>query len=265
MAITGSVGANGANARADAVVIQVALNLVRQPGDPPLAVDGSVGPGTIGAIRQFQANVMQAGTPDGRVDPGGQTLAALRRRLPPFITSHSLAGLVLQGIMPTATAAKVAQYAAPMQRGMARHAITSALRQAHFLAQLGHESGGLVYNEELADGRAYDGRADLGNTRPGDGPRFKGRGLIQLTGRANYKAFGDSIGRDLTTEPNNRLVATDPGLAVDAACWFWDTRSLNPLADADDIESITRRVNGGLNGFQDRKAYLARAKWFFGI
>ena len=147
--------------------------------------------------------------------------------------------------------------------GMAARAIDTPLRQAHFLAHIGHESGHLRYNEELASGAAYEGRANIGNTQPGDGRRFKGRGLIQLTGRANYAAYGEAIGRDLLAAPT--LVATDPALAVDVACWFWETRGLNAAADADDIERGTRRINGGLNGIADRRAILARAKRVLGL
>lgn len=117
-------------------------------------------------------------------------------------------------------------------------------------------------SSEIASGDAYEGRADLGNTQPGDGPRFKGRGLIQLTGRANYKAYGDAIGIDLLDADGCRRVATDPNLAVDVACWFWETRGLNALADQDDVRAITRRINGGLNGLADRERQLARGKFF---
>ena len=86
--------------------------------------------------------------------------------------------------------------------------------------------------------------------------------LIQLTGRANYKNYGASIGQDLTVDGNWAKVATDPTLAVDAAGWFWETKGLNAWADTDDINKITKRVNGGYNGLEDRKAYLKRAKWF---
>jgi predicted chitinase len=113
--------------------------------------------------------------------------------------------------------------------------------------------------------RAYEGRRDLGNTQPGDGPRFKGRGLIQLTGRANYQQYGQAIGRDLLTNEQWRQVADDPNLAVDVACWYWETRRLNPFADQDDITTITRRINGGLNGLTDRQRLLARARFFLGL
>ena len=138
--------------------------------------------------------------------------------------------------------------------------INTPARIAAFMAQLAHESGEYRYMEELADGWAYEGRADLGNNQPGDGPRFKGRGLIQLTGRANYTDYGAAIGRDLLSDPTP--VASDPALAVDVACGFWESCGLNAMADADDVTRITRRINGGLNGFADRQANLGRAKFF---
>jgi putative chitinase len=88
----------------------------------------------------------------------------------------------------------------------------------------------------------YEGRGDLGNTQPGDGRRFKGRGLIQLTGRANYEEYGQAKGRNFVDGDNYKLLATDPELAVDVACWFWKTRGLNALADADDVRAVTRRA-----------------------
>lgn len=164
----------------------------------------------------------------------------------------------LQSILTGAAARWVALYLPGLVAGMAARSIDTPMRQAHFVAQIGHESGHLRYNEEIASGERYEGRADLGNTQPGDGRRFKGRGLIQLTGRANYTAYGTEIGRDLLADPTP--VATDPALAVDVACWFWATKGLNALADADDIERVTRRINGGLNGLADRAVILDRAK-----
>ncbi len=259
MAIEQSVGEGGANEREDAIVVQVLLNLNRPPPLPVVHVDGGVGPQTRAAIREFQSRVMGMATPDGRIDPGGRTLAALRQGIP----AGEISVPVLHGIMPTATSAKVALYLPHLLVGMGARGITAPLRQAHFIAQLAHESGAFVYAEEIASGEAYEGRADLGNTHPGDGRRFKGRGLIQLTGRANYTAYGHAIGRDLAADPT--VVATDPALAVDVACWFWTSRNINPLADADDIRAVTRRINGGLNGLADREAYLRRAKFFLGL
>ena len=134
--------------------------------------------------------------------------------------------------------------------------ISTPLRQAHFLAQVGHESWGFKFCEEIASGAAYEGRRDLGNTEPGDGMRFKGRGWIQLTGRTNYKAYSDFKGINFVVAPQR--VATE--FAGDVAGWYWHTRKLNAEADEDDLLTITKRINGGLNGIDDRRRRLAKAK-----
>ena len=135
--------------------------------------------------------------------------------------------------------------------------LNTPLRLAHFLAQVAHESGGFRYMEEIASGSAYEGRADLGNTQPGDGKRYKGRGPLHLTGRANYRRVGCALG--LALEEHPELVAY-PCIGLWVACHYWTDRGLNALADRDDVEAITRKVNGGLNGFADRKARLTAAK-----
>jgi putative chitinase len=163
--------------------------------------------------------------------------------------------------MSSASASQVDRYFGPLLALMRSNQVNSPLRIAHFLAQVGHESGDFRYSEELADGSAYEGRASLGNTQPGDGPRFKGRGLIQLTGRANYTAYGLARGRDFVTPPNNLALSTDPNLAVDVSCWFWTTHGLNARADSDSLNSITHTINGGFNGLADRAAHLQRAKF----
>jgi putative chitinase len=129
---------------------------------------------------------------------------------------------------------------------------------AHFIAQIGHETASFRYAEEIASGSAYEGRSDLGNTQPGDGKRFKGRGLIQLTGRANYTAYSKDSGVDYVAKPE--LVASDPFVGVDVACWFWNKNGINKLADKDDVKAVTKRINGGYNGLDDRIEYLVRAK-----
>ncbi|OLF73953.1 peptidoglycan-binding protein [Maricaulis sp. W15] len=138
-----------------------------------------------------------------------------------------------------------------------RYAINTALRIAHFLAQTAHESAGFRTTEEFASGEAYEGRTDLGNTEPGDGKRYKGRGLIQLTGRANYRAFGEAVGIALEDEPER---AAEPALSLVIACEYWRRRDINAHADRDDIIAATWAVNGGLNGLDDRRACLAKAK-----
>jgi putative chitinase len=135
--------------------------------------------------------------------------------------------------------------------------INTPLRIAHFLAQICTESDGFCTTVEYASGAAYEGRADLGNTEKGDGVLFKGRGLIQLTGRANYQQYGALLGLDLIGNPQ---LAGDPKNSLVLACEFWKQHSLNPPADQDDIMTITRIINGGLNGLDQRRSYLVKAK-----
>lgn len=141
--------------------------------------------------------------------------------------------------------------------GMKKYAINTPLRQNHFIAQLAHESGEFRYMEELASGAVYEGRKDLGNTEPGDGVKFKGRGLVQITGRANYALLKRTFGIDFIENPE--LLET-PQYAALSACWFWNSRNLNVLADADDFLAITKKINGGVTGLKDRQMYLDRAE-----
>lgn len=135
--------------------------------------------------------------------------------------------------------------------------INTPLRVQHFLAQVMHESLCFHYLKELASGEAYEHRADLGNTSAGDGVKFKGRGLIQITGHFNYIAIGKDLGEDFISHPE--LLET-PKYATLSAGWFWNKHDLNALADADDITHITKRINGGLNGIDSRTSYLNKAK-----
>jgi putative chitinase len=138
-----------------------------------------------------------------------------------------------------------------------RYEINTPLRIAHFIAQIAHESDGFCTTEEYASGRAYENRLDLGNDQPGDGPLFKGRGLIQITGRSNYRSIGQQLGLDLMQNPGS---VNDPYLYLLVSCVFWQQKKINAACDADDIIAVTRLVNGGLNGLDSRKAYLATAK-----
>ena len=133
----------------------------------------------------------------------------------------------------------------------------SPLRLAHFMAQVMHESGSFRYMEEIASGKAYEGRADLGNTQPGDGVRYKGRGPIQCTGRANYRRYGAKVGIDLERHPE---IASYPSIGLHLALEYWKANGLNTFADADNVLAITRAINGGTNGLGDRKAHLAKLK-----
>jgi putative chitinase len=162
----------------------------------------------------------------------------------------------LKRIMPYA-GKRADLFVGPLNEAMLEFEIDTIARQAAFLAQIAHESGSLKYVRELADGTAYEFRQNLGNTEPGDGPKFKGRGLIQITGRDNYKACGSALGVDLISNPE---LLEGVVLACRSAAWFWKTHSLNDLADKDDFKLITKKINGGYNGYQDRIAYYERAK-----
>ena len=152
--------------------------------------------------------------------------------------------------------ARAQKWADALTAAMAGGQINTRLRIAAFLAQIGHESGSLVYSKELGGPSyfaKYDGRKDLGNTEPGDGARFAGRGLIQVTGRANYlKASQALFGDDRLLRKPDLLEV--PDWAAKSAVWYGTTRNLNALADADRFTDITKAINGGTNGLEDRKA-----------
>jgi len=139
--------------------------------------------------------------------------------------------------------------------------IDTPVRQAAFLAQIGHESLGLhflveVWGPTVAQ-RRYEVRQDLGNNQPGDGFRYRGRGLIQLTGRGNYTQASAALGVDLVSNPE--LLGQSP-LADRVAGWFWKSNNCNQFADSGDFEGLTKRINGGLNGYPDRLARWDKAK-----
>ena len=142
-----------------------------------------------------------------------------------------------------------------------RYEITTPQRLAAFLAQIGHESGGLRWVRELwgptAAQQRYEGRADLGNTQPGDGRRYCGRGLIQVTGRSNYARVGLVLGVDFVSNPE---ALEQPQWAALSAAEYWACHGCNELADRGDFAAITRKINGGLNGQADRVQRWERAK-----
>lgn len=139
--------------------------------------------------------------------------------------------------------------------------ITGPVRVAAFLAQVGHESGGFKYTREIwgptAAQKRYEGRKDLGNTQPGDGSKYRGRGLIQITGRFNYQKASDALGIGLVSVPEQLELKP---LAARSAAWWWSAHGCNELADLGDFERLTRRINGGLNGYPDRLARWEKAK-----
>ncbi len=160
---------------------------------------------------------------------------------------------------------KIFVYFGPLNDTLDEFEINPPQRQAMFLAQFAHETGELRYVEEIASGEAYEGRADLGNTEPGDGMRFKGRGGFQITGRANYAACSTALFGYPTKLLNDPELLCEPVNACRSAGWFWrDYKHLNPLADAGNFRLITIRINGGLTHYDDgpgsRVAYLKRAQ-----
>lgn len=190
----------------------------------------------------------------------------------------------LAKVMPKAPA----EWLDALEPEMVRFAIDTPVRQAAFLAQIAHESRemqrleeNLNYSaqrlmevfpnyfrfqhdaelyarkpEEIAN-KVYANRNGNGGIDSGDGWRYRGRGPIQITGRANYRDCGKAIGEPLEDHPETLLV---PAIGCAAACWWWSMRGLNALADAGRFEDLTRRVNGGLNGLADRRMYWARAR-----
>ena len=151
-----------------------------------------------------------------------------------------------------------------LNTAMVRFQIIGTKRVAAFIAQIGHESGQFRYVRELGSDQ-YLSKYDtgslakrLGNTpeADGDGQKYRGRGLIQITGRANYITCGEALALDLINQPE---LLEKPQHACMSAAWFWASRGLNTLADAGQFDTITRRINGGQNGAADRQALYARA------
>lgn len=158
-------------------------------------------------------------------------------------------------------------FAGPLTEAMAAHDINTPKRQSAFIAQVAHESVALNYMREIASGADYDTGAkaiSLGNTpaADGDGQKYKGRGPIQITGLANYTACGKALGLDLINHPE---LLEEPEHGCAASAWYWQTNGLNELADTDQFGAITKRINGGYTGLDDRLMYWLRARKVFGL
>lgn len=176
-------------------------------------------------------------------------------------------------IMPYA-AKRTPAFVDPLNAAMEEFEINTFKRASAFLAQLAHESAELRYMEELADGSAYDHRADLGNTRPEaveiagshgttPGRWWKGHGPIQITGYDNHKACGEYLGLDLL---NNPKLLTTPENGCRSSGWFWTKfKGLNVFADRAEFLTITKRINGGTNGWDSRLEYYNRALKVLGV
>jgi len=157
-------------------------------------------------------------------------------------------------------------WAGPVTAAMTEFGINTPERQAAFIAQCGHESAGFHYTLEIwgptPAQKGYEGRSDLGNTQPGDGRRYCGRGLLQVTGRANYATTGKKLGVDLIADP---VQLEHPDLAARSAGLYWRDHGCNELADIGAFTSITKKINGGQNGAPDRQLRWTRAKQALGL
>ncbi|MCG7550982.1 glycoside hydrolase family 19 protein [Pseudoalteromonas sp. Of7M-16] len=200
----------------------------------------------------------------------------------------------LVGIVPSAKAEDIEKYIDALNEVLPQFEVNTPLRAAHFIAQIAHESGCFRYESENLNysdkalkaifgkyfpteeeaqayarkpekiaNRVYANRMGNGDETSGDGWKYRGRGLIQLTGKDNYHRCGDALAIDLVNDPE--LVVADPTLTVKTACYYWDSRKLNQYADQDDLLTITKRINGGTHGLDDRAAFLNRAKQFLNI
>jgi putative chitinase len=172
----------------------------------------------------------------------------------------------LQHVYKEAPLARLQTFLPLLIETMTQYEINTPQRMRMFLAQIGHESGQLCYTEELASGSDYEGRKDLGNDVPGDGVRYKGRGLIQLTGRTNYQLASMGLDIDLVDKPET---LSQPQYAALSAGWFWKNNNLNTLCDSGQFKELSYRINGrkkkvnGVmpdpNGYADRYKLYQRA------
>lgn len=202
--------------------------------------DGNFGPSTETSVKKWQKD-------NGLKDDGVVGDITWSKMFPVSIPSQSVLKLEkLKGIIPDKVIDQIPETAAKFN-------ITTNLRLAHFLAQCAHESGNFKWVNELASGSAYEGRKDLGNINPGDGVKFKGRGYIQCTGRANYEKFSKFVNEDCVSNPD--LVATKYPML--SAAWFFDKNKLWSICDLGStdevVTKVTKRVNGGTNGLSDRQ------------
>lgn len=161
--------------------------------------------------------------------------------------------------------ARYEELAPAFNRALIQANCNTVLRVTMFCSQIGHESGGLKWMEEIADGSAYEGRRDLGNTQQGDGRRFKGRGPIQVTGRHNYGKLSEwAHSKGIVDSPTKFVdephLLSQPEFGFLGAVWYWTVaRDMNSFADNRDLIGATRAVNGGQNGIDDRRVFYYRA------
>ncbi|MCP5106791.1 MAG: hypothetical protein GY950_25635 [bacterium] len=249
--------------------------------------DGSYGNGSANAVKAFAQK--------NKLDDNGDTVSEplARKMLEVYDMeveeSADMTSAQLKEIMPGATNENIEKYLGPLNREMPKFGIDTPLRKAHFLAQVAHESGSFRYSSEnlnySADAlrrvfgkyfptdelaaqyarkpekiasRVYGNRMGNGDEASGDGWKYRGRGLIQLTGHDNYTRCGKAIGLNLEEDPGQ--VAENPEVSVAVVCWYWESNNLNHYADQDDVKKVTKRINGGYIGLKDREENLERAK-----
>lgn len=190
----------------------------------------------------------------------GSTIAAVPPPTPARPSQLSVTAERLRRLVPSGKPDIIASVASGFDKLAASAGVTTRLRICHFLAQAAHETDRFRTLQEYggpAYFARYEGRRDLGNTQAGDGARFHGRGIFQLTGRANYRRFGVAVGVDLEREPQR---ATEPEISLRVALAYWHERGCNAAADADDVVRVTKLINGGRNGLAERTRLLAVAK-----
>ena len=170
----------------------------------------------------------------------------------------------IRRIMPHARERRIGDFVRSFNAWSDTFGIDTPMKAAHYIGQVAQETGELRYLEEMADGRQYEGRKDLGNVEKGDGRRFKGRGYLQTTGRRNYQQYADSVycRGDLMAHPER--LARQPGCQK-ASMFFWMENGLNALAEKDDGHGVSRRINGGDNGMAQRLYYTRKAKISLGV
>lgn len=175
----------------------------------------------------------------------------IKRKFKTMITAKQLAIIAI-----FAKESLIMTYTPLLNKYMTKYEINTLYRKSAFLATIIHESGSFKYTREIASGVAYEGRKDLGNIHKGDGVKFRGRGLIQLTGRSNYERASKAFGVDFIAQPE---LIEQPEWATAVSAWWWHQRGLNAIADTKDFRRVTRMVNGGYNGMADRQKWYDRA------
>jgi putative chitinase len=227
-------------------------------------VDGKYGPRTTKAVRAFKKDnkIKGDGLSVSASDLG--KLASAKPVAKPTSTGNRNIGGSRKRQVPTLTANQELEFPDnPRMQKMAEKARKRWASEpntewwvAALMAQIAHETAQMSKSTEIGPDSyfdRYDGRKDLGNVRPGDGRRFRGRGWIQLTGRYNYRKAGEALGIDLENNPEK---AADPDTAMDVAIWYFESRVMNRISNPQDIKRITKAVNGGFNGYQDRRQYF---------